>query len=162
LRVKSSTLAAARDSFTVEGYLQTKGAAIAEAESGTKSKLLTPKVERGSGGTATNGGAALNGTIGASGAAAAKGAESTEGGAEDILNPRLFELLREWRYALAVEQGVPAYVVATQKALTGIANALPSTPSQLGAIKGIGPVFIEKYGTKVLSIIEEYRTGKIG
>ncbi|MDR2883092.1 MAG: HRDC domain-containing protein [Alistipes sp.] len=71
-------------------------------------------------------------------------------------------MLREWRYKLSREQGVPAYVVATQKALIGIANTLPATVAQLGKIKGIGKAFIEKYGEQALSIVEDYRAGNIG
>jgi hypothetical protein len=139
LRIKLSTLAAAQGSFTVQSYLEAKGTAVAAVESGAKPK--PPKTAK-----------------------AAKNKDAAPQAAEeqDILNPELFELLREWRYKLATEQGLPAYVVATQKALTGIADTLPSTPVQLGEIKGIGPAFIEKYGSQALKIVEDYRQGKIG
>ncbi len=61
-----------------------------------------------------------------------------------------------------MEQKVPAYVIATQKALTGISNTLPSTPAQLLAIKGIGRSFLEKYGAQALKIVEDYRLVKPG
>jgi len=95
LRVKSSTLAAARDGFSVESYLEAKGAAIAETESGTKAKVKTPKAEkiaqRKDGGTAKNGSepagrAPDNGH--------APQLQTNEDGSDDILNPGLFELLR--------------------------------------------------------------------
>jgi hypothetical protein len=147
LRVKLSTLAAAQVSFSVESYLEAKGTAIAGTESETKAKTpkagKTPKKKD-------------DGAVSES----ADTAENIDD--DDIRNPRLFELLREWRYKLAAEQGVPVYVIATQKALIGIANTLPSTPTQLGAIKGVGRVFIEKYSAQVLKIVEDYRLGKIG
>lgn len=136
LRIKLSTLsAAASGPFSVHSYLEAKGEAVAATESGVKTK--TPKAAKTKDG-------ALKAEVG-----------------DDILNPELFELLREWRYKLATEQGVPAYVVATQKALIGICNTLPSTPAQLGEIKGVGPAFIEKYGTQALRIVADYRLGKV-
>ncbi len=141
LHVKLSTLSAAAEKpFTVNSYLEAKGEAVAATESGVKTK--TPKAAK----------AAKN----------KEAAPPKADGADDILNPELFELLREWRYKLAVEQGVPAYVVATQKVLIGIANALPSTAVQLAGIKGIGPAFMEKYGVQVLRIVEDHRPGESG
>ncbi len=129
LRVKLSTLEVAHGQFTVQSYIEAKGAAIAATES--KPKTKAPKASK----------------------AAAEGNN-------DILDPELFELLREWRNKLAVEQNVPAYVVATQKAIIGISNTMPTTETQLGSIRGIGPVFIEKYGEQVLRIVEKYKLGK--
>ena len=135
LRVKLSTLATVADKpFSVDYYLEAKGEAIAATESGAKTK--TPKPPK------------------------TKDAAPKAEAGDDILNPELFELLREWRYKSAVDQGVPAYVVATQKALIGIANALPTTTTQLAEINGIGPAFIEKYGAQALKIVEDYRLGK--
>ncbi len=144
LRVKLSTLAAAHETFTVNSYMEAKGEAVAAAESGLRQKApKTPKNKNAAPADADGNGAAGNVT-------------------EDIINPDLFELLRAWRYKSATEQGLPAYVVATQKALTGISNTMPSTPSQLGAIKGVGRVFMKKYGAQVLRIVEDYRLGKSG
>ncbi len=133
LNVKLSTLSASRELFTVSSYMKAKGAAIAAAESGLKVKK--PKAAK------------------VKDVAPESGADGTV----DILNPELFELLREWRYKLAVEQGVPAYVIATQKALTGISGTLPSTPADLLTIKGIGKSFLEKYGAQALKIVENYK-----
>jgi hypothetical protein len=138
LRVKLSTLTvAAREPFTVQSYIKARGEAVASVESGNKPK-------------ASKSARAAKNRDDVSGAV-------TDGGTDDILNPELFELLRRWRYELASEQGVPAYIIATQKVLVGISNTLPSTPAQLLAIRGIGPAFIEKYGTQVLKIVEDYR-----
>jgi superfamily II DNA helicase RecQ len=132
LRVKLSTLSAsAEQPFTVHSYLEAKGEAIAATESGTKTKM--PKIDK-----------------------AGKNKDTAPEGKDDILNPQLFELLREWRHKLATEQGVPAYVVATQKALIGIANTLPSSTAQLADIKGVGPAFIEKYGAQALRIVDTF------
>ncbi|MDR1671045.1 MAG: AAA family ATPase [Alistipes sp.] len=75
---------------------------------------------------------------------------------DDIHDPELFELLRQWRHKTASEQHIPVYVVANQKALIAISNSQPSDPAQLLKIRGIGKSFIEKYAGQVLAIIAEY------
>ncbi len=146
LRVKLATLSAAHEPFTVRSYLEAKGTATAAVESGLKAK--TPKAAK----TAKNNDASDGTATDAAGGAA--------DGKDDILNHELFDMLRRWRNKLAAEQSVPAYIVATQKALIGISNTMPSTPAQLSSIKGVGQVFIEKYGTQTLKIVEEYRLGE--
>lgn len=144
LGVKMAPLSTmAHEPFSVHAYMEAKGIAVAAAESGLKTKA--PKKGK---------------VIGADNVAG-KSDGTIETG-DDILNPELFELLRQWRYELAVEQKVPAYVVATQKALIGIANTLPTSSKQLLAIKGVGPAFIQKYGTQVLKIVANYKLGAIG
>ena len=143
LRVKLSTLSAACNPFTIHSYLEAKGAAVAAAESGTKTKApkagKTDKTDRNKD----------------------SAPPAATGDTEDVLHPELFERLRGWRYRLAAEQGVPAYVIATQKALIGISNTLPSTPAQLVMIKGVGGAFIQKYGTQALRIVEDYRLERL-
>ncbi len=132
LSVKIATLTpAAGGDFTVEGHLAARGAAIAAAESGRK-----PKKEK----TAPT--------------------QNEEAEEFDILNPELFERLRTWRNGVAAEQGVKPYVVATQKAIIGIANAIPSTPAALLAVRGIGRTFVEKHGAAALQIVEDFRLGR--
>ncbi len=133
LSVKIATLTpASAGEFTVADHLAARGAAIAAAESGRKPKKEAVKKEK---------------------------ADKVETNTTDILNPELFERLRSWRNALAAEQGVKPYVVATQKVIIAIANTLPSTTADLRAIKGIGPAFIEKHGAATLRLVEEYRLG---
>ena len=74
----------------------------------------------------------------------------------DILHPELFRRLRAWRSATAAAQGVPAYVVMQQKALTGIANLLPGDEASLIGIPYFGKKRAGKYGEKILGIVREY------
>ncbi len=78
----------------------------------------------------------------------------------DIENPELFELLREWRNNKAKNQGVSAFVIATQKALIGISNYLPQSKKEFLNIKGIGKVFLEKHAMEVLAIVDAFVSGR--
>ncbi|GAA1129884.1 ATP-dependent DNA helicase UvrD2 [Arthrobacter flavus] len=66
-----------------------------------------------------------------------------------------FEALRAWRLDQARENDVPAFVVFTDATLVAIAEARPTTIEQLGALAGIGPSKLEKYGDSVLLILAE-------
>ena len=62
----------------------------------------------------------------------------------------LFQSLRELRKSLADQQGVPAYIVFSDKTLRAMAEALPSTPEELLAVSGVGPQKLERYGQAFL------------
>lgn len=65
----------------------------------------------------------------------------------------LFEALRAWRKAVAEEAKVPAFVVFTDATLLAIAEAVPTTASQLLKLPGIGSSKVAKYGEGVLEAI---------
>ncbi len=70
------------------------------------------------------------------------------------LDPRervLFGELREWRFARARKDGVPPYVVFTNRELLAIVRARPATPSALAALPGIGAKKVERYGREILA-----------
>lgn len=87
---------------------------------------------------------------------------AAEGTSEDIENRELFELLRDWRKKTAHTQDVPVYVVMQQIALITVCRMLPRNAKELSKIKGIGKVFVAKYGEQVLSIVKDWVAGKIG
>ncbi|KAA6332100.1 ATP-dependent RecD-like DNA helicase [termite gut metagenome] len=76
----------------------------------------------------------------------------------DILHPVLYSELIEWRNAEAKVQGanVPVYTVVQQKAIVGIVNLLPRNVSELLHIPYIGKQTVEKYGEKLLDIVNQY------
>ncbi len=82
--------------------------------------------------------------------------------AADIVHPELYEALRRWRNERAAEAGLPPYVILQQKALLGIANTLPSGSKELLAVPGVGKKVIEKYGVRLLEIVDRYRFGEGG
>jgi len=63
----------------------------------------------------------------------------------------LFGTLREWRAARARKDGVPPYVILTNRELVDVIRAKPQTPSALSAIEGIGAGKIERYGEVLLA-----------
>jgi RecQ family ATP-dependent DNA helicase len=63
----------------------------------------------------------------------------------------LFEQLKAWRLRAAA--GKPAYTVAHNKTLMAIAAGRPVDEASLGAIRGVGPSFIEKHAPEVLRIV---------
>jgi superfamily II DNA helicase RecQ len=62
----------------------------------------------------------------------------------------LFGTLREWRNARARKDGVPAYVILTNRELVNVVRARPPTPNALAALDGIGPGKVERYGEDIL------------
>jgi len=66
----------------------------------------------------------------------------------------LFEALKEWR--LGAADGKPAFTVASNRTLTAIAAARPGNRTELVAIHGVGPAFIEKYADDVLGLVAEH------
>jgi len=62
----------------------------------------------------------------------------------------LFQRLRTLRKSIADQQSVPAYIVFSDKTLRAIAEARPSTPQELLAISGVGPLKLERYGEAFL------------
>jgi DNA helicase-2/ATP-dependent DNA helicase PcrA len=64
----------------------------------------------------------------------------------------LFEELRAVRRHLAA--GKPAYTVLSDQSLHDIARRRPATLADLGNIKGLGPVKLERYGDALLAVVE--------
>jgi ATP-dependent DNA helicase RecQ len=71
----------------------------------------------------------------------------------DAAGRALFEALRRHRLALARGEGVPPYVVASDRTLREIAQLRPRTLQELQLAHGIGPSRLEKYGAGLLSVV---------
>ncbi len=72
---------------------------------------------------------------------------------------RLFEELRKLRKQLADEQGVPPYVVFSDKTLAEMSELQPSTPEEMLAISGVGEVKLTRYATPFLELIARHKAG---
>ncbi|MGH8526555.1 MAG: HRDC domain-containing protein, partial [Gammaproteobacteria bacterium] len=74
---------------------------------------------------------------------------------KEPLDHPLFERLRRLRTELAVEAGVAPFVIFHDKTLRHIASMRPSSVGALESIPGIGPAKLERYGRKVLEVVNE-------
>lgn len=72
-----------------------------------------------------------------------------------IIDDELFERLRQLRLTLAQEQGLPPYVIFSDKTLQEMAQKQPTTTLELLQIKGVGQNKLDKYGTTFLAILQE-------
>jgi len=63
------------------------------------------------------------------------------------------DALKRWRRDRSRADGVPAYVVLSDKHLEGIAARLPATRAELAGCPGIGPARLETYGVDILEVI---------
>ncbi len=67
----------------------------------------------------------------------------------------LVERLRAWRLDRSREDGVPAYVVLHDATLHELAAVQPASLAELGAVHGLGPAKVERYGDALLALVAE-------
>ncbi len=72
-------------------------------------------------------------------------------------NEALFEALREVRKALAAGQGVPPYVIFSDRTLHEMARTMPGSREALLAVSGVGAHKLERYGDAFLESIAAFR-----
>ena len=64
-----------------------------------------------------------------------------------------FEALRAWRKERAAVDGVPVYLIATNRHLALLATRMPSTRSELGEIHGIGKGKLDAFAEDILRVL---------
>lgn len=78
-------------------------------------------------------------------------------------NPALYECLRLLRNSIAKQNGVPAYVIFTDKTIREMSMYLPENREALLEISGVGESKVEKYGSEFLAEIRRYKNnGQVG
>jgi DNA helicase II / ATP-dependent DNA helicase PcrA len=65
----------------------------------------------------------------------------------------LYTALKEWRYKRATSDAQPAYLVFHNTTLAEIAARRPRDLGELGAVPGVGPTKLERYGSEVLAVL---------
>ena len=68
-------------------------------------------------------------------------------------DPQLFDRLKRLRTELAEEEGVAPFIIFHDKTLKAIAGYKPGTPAALLEIPGIGEMKAERYGRRVLAVV---------
>lgn len=80
----------------------------------------------------------------------------------DILNTRgleFFEILRSLRMSIAREEGLPPYLVFSDKTLVDMCVRLPMNREEMMEVNGMGAFKYEKYGARFLGCILEHTGG---
>lgn len=65
----------------------------------------------------------------------------------------LFDILKEWRKGEASHQGVPPYLVFSNKTLKAMAILRPRSLGELEKVPGVGPAKLEEYGSDLIRIL---------
>jgi superfamily II DNA helicase RecQ len=65
----------------------------------------------------------------------------------------LFESLRSWRSARAKSEGIPPYVIFTNRQLAEIVASRPASLAALSEVDGVGRAKCEQYGLAVLGLL---------
>ena len=73
----------------------------------------------------------------------------------DDIDVGIWEALRAHRRELAEVQGVPPYVIFHDSTLQAMAEQMPSSLAEFGALPGVGERKLEKYGDGFLQIIRQ-------
>ncbi len=68
----------------------------------------------------------------------------------------LFEILRQFRSEIAVENGIPPYLVFSDATLEDMAANTPTTEKEMLAVSGVGNFKMEKFGQAFMTKIEAY------
>ncbi len=69
---------------------------------------------------------------------------------------KCLEALRQWRNELALKEGFPPYIIASNDLLHQIVLIHPQTQSELLSIRGFGKKKVSKYGKAILDILKLY------
>ena len=87
-------------------------------------------------------------------------ADAAERGKSTLPKEReaLYGSLKALRYALAGEQGIPAFVVFSDSSLIDMCIRLPRTPAQFLKVSGVGETKLQRYGEEFLQCITDFCT----
>lgn len=81
-----------------------------------------------------------------------QGEESWRGLLSDAAMP-LFDTLRSWRSERCKQEGIPPYVICTNKQLANMVAARPQSLAALLQVEGFGQAKAEKYGQALLELL---------
>lgn len=83
--------------------------------------------------------------------------DEIEAAEDEVTKPeydeKTFAALRNWRFEQATAQRIAPYMVAHDATLIELAVRKPKTLAQLSAVKGFGPMKIDKYGAELVTLL---------
>jgi superfamily II DNA helicase RecQ len=71
----------------------------------------------------------------------------------------LFDRLREWRRERGEKDGVPVYIIGTNRELRDIILQKPKSLEALRTVKGFGKQKVSRYGEEIVAIIKAFYEG---
>ena len=80
--------------------------------------------------------------------------------ADDYQTGELFEALRKLRTQIAKEEGIPPYLVFSDKTLRDMENTLPLNEAEFMRVNGVGQRKLEVYGDRFIDLIVGYEGKK--
>lgn len=76
----------------------------------------------------------------------------------DKIERQAFDALREWRAARAKMEGIPPYLIATNRHLAKMIKLKAASRAALSGIEGIGEGKATKYGEEILQVLAKHLT----
>ncbi len=76
---------------------------------------------------------------------------------EETVNISLFDTLKQIRYEIASQKGVPAFLIFSDASLMDMCRKLPVTPEEFLSVNGVGDNKLKQYGNRFISAIAEYK-----
>jgi superfamily II DNA helicase RecQ len=68
----------------------------------------------------------------------------------------LLDRLRAWRKERAAKDGVPVYIIGTNREMVDVVKARPASLEALKSVKGFGKGKIDKYGQEIIAMISGF------
>lgn len=68
----------------------------------------------------------------------------------------VFLALKKTRLDIAHEQGVPAFMIFSDRSLRDMAEKMPQTDSEMLEVSGVGQAKLERYGERMIETIKEF------
>ncbi|MDA1001740.1 MAG: RecQ family ATP-dependent DNA helicase [Chloroflexi bacterium] len=95
---------------------------------------------------------------GGSGRAARSDRDARDPGIEAVRDDPLFDALRRWRSGRAREDGVPAYVLFSDRTMRELVAVRPGSRDELLGVWGLGEARVERFGEALLGVIRDPET----
>lgn len=73
----------------------------------------------------------------------------------DDYDVEMYDKLRDLRKEIALENGIPPYIVFSDKTLKDLSNKQPQSKEEMLEVHGIGEVKFERYGVQFLELMSE-------